>query len=94
MRSALGFSLTKFRDMDPQVWTKQALITLQEATEAYTVEVVAEHHSYVQKPIPCRFSTCLLLWQGKEVGYSWNSPTCTWRGIWPKWPQEGLRKLQ
>jgi len=33
----------------------------------------------------CRFSTCLEQWLGKEVGYSWNSPTCTWHWIWPKW---------
>jgi len=42
----------------------------------------------------CRFSTCLQLWQGKEVGYSWNSPTCPWRGIWPKWPKKAFRAPQ
>jgi len=42
----------------------------------------------------CRFSTCLQLWQGKEVGYSWNSPTCAWRWIWPKWPKKALRAPQ
>jgi len=36
----------------------------------------------------CRFSTCQQLWQGKEVGYSWNSPTGTWPWIWPQWPKK------
>ena len=39
----------------------------------------------------CRFWTCLQLWQGKEVGYSWNSPICAWRWIWPKWPKKAFR---
>jgi len=38
----------------------------------------------------CRFSTSLQLWQGKEVGYSWNSPTCAWRWICPKWPKKAF----
>ena len=59
-------------------WMKQASITLEEATEAYTFEVIAESHRYKQQLISGRFSTCLLLWQGKEVGYSWNSPTYAW----------------
>jgi len=42
----------------------------------------------------CRFSTCLQLWQGKEVGYSWNSPTCAWHWIWPKWPKKAFRAPQ
>jgi len=42
----------------------------------------------------CRFSTCLQLWQGKEVGYSWNSPTCAWRWIWPKWPKKAFHAPQ
>jgi len=42
----------------------------------------------------CRFPTCLQLWQGKEVGYSWNSPTCAWRWIWPKWPKKAFRAAQ
>jgi len=42
----------------------------------------------------CRFSTCQQLWQGKEAGYSWNSPTCTWRWIWPKWPKKAFRAPQ
>jgi len=42
----------------------------------------------------CRFSTCLQLCQGKEIGYSWNSPTCAWRWIWPKWPKMAFRTLQ
>jgi len=42
----------------------------------------------------CRCSSCLRLWQGKEVGYSWNSPTCAWRWIWPKWPKKAFRAPQ
>jgi len=42
----------------------------------------------------CRFSTFLQLWQDKEVGYSWNSPTCAWRWILPKWPKKAFRALQ
>jgi len=42
----------------------------------------------------CRFSTCLQLWQGKEVGYSWNSPTCAWHWIWPKWPNKAFHAPQ
>ena len=60
----------------PRAWTKQALITLEKATEAYMVEVFTKSHRYKQRLISSKFSTCLLLWQGKEVGYSWNSPTC------------------
>jgi len=41
-----------------------------------------------------RFSICLQLWQGKEVGYSWNSPTCAWRWIWPKWPEKAFHAPQ
>jgi len=44
----------------------------------------------MQQLVSCRYSTCLLLWQGKEVGYSWNSLTCAWPWIWPKWPKEGF----
>ena len=32
----------EFRDKGPREWTKQALKTLQEATESYMVEVIAE----------------------------------------------------
>jgi len=42
----------------------------------------------------CKFSTCLLLWQDKEVGYSWNSPTCPWHWIWPKWPKKPFCAMQ
>jgi len=42
----------------------------------------------------CRFSTCLQLWQDKEVRYSWNSPTCAWHWIWPKWPKKAFRVPQ
>jgi len=42
----------------------------------------------------CWFSTCLQLWQGKEVGYTWNSPRCAWCWIWPKWPKKAFRTPQ
>jgi len=42
----------------------------------------------------CRFSACLQLWQGKEVGYSWNSPRCAWCWIWPKWPKKAFHVQQ
>jgi len=35
------------------------------------------------------FSTWLQQWQGKEVGYSWNSPTCTCI----EYGQNGQRRL-
>jgi len=34
----------EFPDNRPREWTKQALITLEEATEAYMVEVTADFH--------------------------------------------------
>jgi len=52
-------------DNNPCEWPKQALITSEEATDVYMVDVVAESHRYKQQLISCRFSTCLLLWQGK-----------------------------
>jgi len=42
----------------------------------------------------CRFSTCLQQWPGKEGGYSWNSPTCAWRWICPKWQKKAFLVLQ
>jgi len=42
----------------------------------------------------CRYSTCLQLWQGKEVGYSWNSPTCAWPWLLPKRPKRAFRGPQ
>jgi len=74
-----GISPDKFTDKHPREWTKQAFITLGEATEEYMVEVTAEFHCQKQQLMSCRFSSCLQLWQGKEVGYSWNIPTCAWR---------------
>jgi len=71
-------SNTKTHSTRSREWTKLALIKLAEATESYMVEVIAESHHYKQQLISCRFSTCLLPWQGKEVRYSWNSPTCAW----------------
>jgi len=39
-----GIFADEFPDKHPREWTKQALITLEEATEAYLVEVTAEFH--------------------------------------------------
>jgi hypothetical protein len=39
-----GISADEFPDKRPCEWTKQAVITLEEATEAYMVEVTAEFH--------------------------------------------------
>jgi hypothetical protein len=44
--------------------------------ESFLVEVIAEASFEKQPVISCRFSTCLRLWRGKEVGYCLNSPTC------------------
>jgi len=65
-------------------------MTFEEATEVYTVEVVAESDYYRQQLISCRFSTWLLPWQGKEAGSSRNSPTCACHSILPKWPRNGF----
>jgi len=54
------------------------------------VEVIAESHYMMLQPISCRYSTCLQQWQGKYVGYSSNSLTCSLCGIWPKWPNGGF----
>jgi hypothetical protein len=39
-----GILADKFPDKRPHEWTKQALITLEEDTEAYMAEVTAEFH--------------------------------------------------
>jgi len=39
-----GIVADEFRDNHPCEWTKQALISLEEATEVYMVEVFAESH--------------------------------------------------
>jgi len=39
-----GIFADVFPDKNPREWTKQALITLGEATEAYMVEVIAASH--------------------------------------------------
>jgi hypothetical protein len=44
--------------------------------EAYMAEVVAEYHMQKSQLISYWFSSCLLLWQRKQVGYSYNSPIC------------------
>jgi len=65
-----GILADKFGDKRPRELTKKALNTFEEAPEAYMVEVIADSHFQKQPLISCRFSTCLRLWQGKEVGYS------------------------
>jgi len=65
-----GIFADEFGDKRPREWTKKALNTQEEATEAYMVEVIADSHFQKQQLMSCRFSTCLLLWQDKEVGYS------------------------
>jgi len=39
-----GIFADEIPDKGPREWTKQGLITLEEATEAYMVEVTAEFH--------------------------------------------------
>jgi hypothetical protein len=39
-----GMFTDEFPDKHPREWTKQVLITLEEATEAYMVEVTAKFH--------------------------------------------------
>jgi len=39
-----GIFTEDFRDQHPQDWTKMALNTLEEAKEAYMVEVIADSH--------------------------------------------------
>jgi hypothetical protein len=39
-----GISPDEFRTKHPREWTEQAVITLEEATEAYTIEVIAASH--------------------------------------------------
>ena len=57
-------------DKRPWEWTEQALKTFEEATESYMVRVIAKSHFWMQQLMSCRFSTCQLLWQDREVGYS------------------------
>jgi len=89
-----GIFADGFCDKHPREWTKHALITLDEATEVYMVEVIAQSHCLKQQLISSRYSTCLLRWQGKEVVYSWKSLTCAWLSSWPQWPKEGFRTPQ
>ena len=86
-----GIVADEFPEKHPQERTKQALITLEEATEAYIVDVIAASHCLKQQQISCRCSTCLRRWQGREVVYSWNRPMCAW--AW-KWPKKGFRVPQ
>jgi len=86
-----GIFKDEFHGKGPPQWTKQELITIEKAMEAYMVEVIATSHCVKQQLISCGYSTCLLRWQGKDVVYSWNSPTCAWPWTWAKWPKKGFR---
>ena len=55
-----GIFADQFPEMHPREWKKQALITLEEATEVYMVEILATSHCLKQQLISCRCSTCLL----------------------------------
>jgi len=83
-----GIVADEFRDKHPREWTNEALITFEVATDSYVVEVIAASHCLKQQLISCWYLICLLRWQGKEVLYSWNSQTCAWPWIWPKWPKK------
>jgi hypothetical protein len=39
-----GIFIDKFPDKHPQEWMKQALFTLEQATEVYMVELTAKFH--------------------------------------------------
>jgi len=57
----------EFVEKHPREWMKQAIIALEEATEAYMVKVIAASHCLKQQLISCRLSSCLLRWQGREI---------------------------
>jgi len=48
---------------------KLALNTLEEVIEPYIVEVITEFHVQNQQLVSYSVSTCLLEFQGKEIGY-------------------------
>jgi len=79
-----------FLDKHPWEWTKQTSITLELAMEVYLVQVIAASHSLKQQLSSCGYSTSMLPWQGKEVVYSWYSPTRAWHWIWLSWWQQGF----
>jgi len=68
----------KFRDKHPRDWIEQSLITFKEATEVYMVKVIAASHGLRSQLLSCNYATRLLLWLGKKVVNSWNSPSCAW----------------
>ena len=68
----------EFFDQHHQEGMTQASITIEEVTDAYMVEVVAKCHFDTPQVISCRFSACLLRWEGREFGYSWICPRCAW----------------
>jgi hypothetical protein len=54
-----GIFVDEYRDKGPREWTKRALKTVEQATESYMVDVIAEASIYKKQPISSRFSTCL-----------------------------------
>jgi len=70
-----------------RVWAKEAWNTVENAMVSYIVEVIPKFHFWKQQLISLRFSTALLLWQGKEVRYSQKSLTCALSRIWSTWPR-------
>jgi len=84
-----GIITEAVREQHAHEGTLQGLITLEEVMEAYIVGVVAKFHCSRQQLISCRVSTCLLLWQGKEVHQQqpWflsETPGCSGR-LWRLW---------
>jgi len=71
-----GISLDEPPDKHSSEWTKQTCITLEEAMEAYMVEVIDESDCWNQLLISCTISTCRLRWHYNEYGYSRNRLTC------------------
>jgi len=65
-----GIFSENFRDKGSREWTEEAWKTLEEATELYMVEVIADSSFVKQQLTSGRYSTYFLLWPDKEVGYS------------------------
>ena len=57
-----------YGDLLPWEWVKQSSTTVEDATPANMVELIAESHMEMQQLISCRLLICLQLCQGKEVG--------------------------
>lgn len=55
---------------------------------------MAESHLCQQRQISSEFLTSLLWLQSNEFGYRWDSMTCAWPWISPKWRKMGFRMPQ